>query len=114
MTKIKKWETIFHKYPEDYPTWKDIKHIEFQDDDRIRIDCDDEGDFLIEVEREREETDEEYEKRMTGLEEGRKLLKKFRYNQYLELKKEFEDDEELQKLIEQYLYNRDNRPGEIH
>lgn len=102
MTKIKKWETIFHRYMDIYPTWKDIKHIEFQDDDRLHISYEEpyhsenesyDGHFVIEVEREREETDEEYEKRMETKRWTDELHKKQRYESYLRLKKEFEGEQ---------------------
>lgn len=101
MTKIKKWKTIFHKQMDDFPTWKDIKHIDFEDDDRLRISYEEpyysennshDGYFYIEVEREFEETDEEYEKRMKRVAEDRESLRKQRYKNYLRLKEEFEND----------------------
>lgn len=42
--------------------------------------------------RERQETDEEYENRLKREKQNRKLLKERRYQQYLKLKKEFEND----------------------
>ncbi len=101
MTKIKYWKTIFYKGMDEYPTWKNIKHIQFEDDDRIRISYEepyysenssDDGGWHIEVEREMEETDEEYEKRMEVKRWTDEILKKQRYENYLRLKKEFENE----------------------
>jgi hypothetical protein len=101
MTKIKKWQTIFYKGMDEYPTWKDINYIQFEDDDRIRISYEEpyysenssnDGEWHIEVEREIEETDEEYEKRMENKRWTDEILKKQRYENYLRLKKEFENE----------------------
>jgi hypothetical protein len=101
MTKIKKWQTIFYKGMDEYPTWKDINSIQFEDDDRIRISYEEpyysenssnNGGWHIEVEREIEETDEEYEKRMETKRWTGEILKKQRYENYLRLKKEFENE----------------------
>jgi hypothetical protein len=101
MTKIKKWQTIFYKGMDEYPTWKDIKNIQFEDDDRIRISYEEpyysensssDGGWHIEVEREIEETDEEYEKRMEKKRWKDEIFKKQRYEHYLQLKKEFENE----------------------
>jgi hypothetical protein len=71
-------------------TWKDIKHIEFQDDDEIGIEEDDDGSFYACVFRKELETDQEFESRMERNENTREMLKKHRYQQYLKLKEEFE------------------------
>lgn len=82
------------------PSWKDIKHIEFQDDDLIHIGHD-EGHysennswdpyFYVVVERFREETDEEYHQRVEENEKFKEEMKKKRYETYLKLKEEFEN-----------------------
>jgi hypothetical protein len=97
MTKIKKWKSIFFDQMDEYPTWKNIKDLQFDDDDRIRISYEDPyessyGGWNIEVEREMEETDEEYEKRMENKKVTDEILKKHRYENYLRLKKEFENE----------------------
>jgi hypothetical protein len=101
MTKIKKWTTIFYKGMDEYPTWKDIKDIQFEDDDRIRISYEEsyqtenyyqESGWHIEVEREIEETDKEYERRMKNKKATDEILKRQRYENYLRLKKEFENE----------------------
>jgi hypothetical protein len=101
MTKIKKWQTIFYKGMDEYPTWKNIKNIQFEDDDRIRISYEEpyysensssDGGWVIEVEREMEETDEEYEKRMERKKSDEEWQKKRNYETYLKLKKQFENE----------------------
>jgi hypothetical protein len=72
-------------------TWKDIKHIEFQDDDEIGIEEDEDGSFYACVFRKELETDEEFEARMEYNKRTREMLKKHRYQQYLKLKEEFEN-----------------------
>lgn len=97
MKKKKIIATIFEKYLEDHPTWRDIKHIEFEDNDMISInysrgeqsDYSDSG-WCILVEREREENDEEYYKRITQNKDLEKRMKNKRYETYLKLKEEFE------------------------
>jgi hypothetical protein len=101
MTKIKKWKSIFFHQMDEYPTWKDIKDIQFEDDDRIRISYEEsyqtenhyqDGGWFIEVEREMEETDEEYERRMDRKKSDEEWQKKRNYETYLKLKKQFEND----------------------
>ncbi len=97
MTKIKKWKSIFYHNMDEYPTWKNIKDFQFEDDDRIQISYEDPyessyGGWHIQVEREMEETDEEYEKRMESKKVTDEILKKHRYENYIKLKKEFENE----------------------
>jgi hypothetical protein len=79
---------IFYFHTRDEITWKDIKHIEFQDNDIIDI-SEDDGDYSVCVFRPTLETDEEFEVRMEYTERTREMLRKNRYNQYLKLKEEF-------------------------
>jgi hypothetical protein len=72
-------------------TWKDIKHIEFQDDDEIGIEEDEDGNFYACVFRKELETDEEFVYRREYDKRTREMLKKHRYQQYLKLKEEFEN-----------------------
>ena len=91
-------EEIFWKSQYDQPAWKDIKHIEFQDDDKIVIvyeDCDDDSNsdgWIISVDRWVEETDEQFEKRLKDLEKDRERMREMRHKSYLKLKAEFEPD----------------------
>jgi hypothetical protein len=80
-------------------TWKDIKNFEFEDDDEIAIWYDDgddrdehyqEGDYILDVHRVREETDEEFQKRMLNNKQFEESMKVSRYKTYLRLKEEFE------------------------
>ena len=85
---------------DEYPTWKDIKDIQFEDDDRIRISYEEpyysnDGGWIIEVRREMEETDEEYERRMKWRKLDEEMQKKRNYETYLKLKKQFENNEGL-------------------
>ncbi len=82
------------------PSWKDIKHIEFQDNDLIHIGYDEghvsennswDSHHYVIVERFREETDEEMTKRVEEENWWKEHYKKQRYENYLKLKKEFEN-----------------------
>jgi len=101
MKKLKIEKTIFTKHLDNYITWKDLKHLQFQDDDIINIeyiepmcttDYEHDGYFYLEVNRMIEETDEQYNKRMIETQKSKDLLKKNRYERFLELKNEFEPD----------------------
>jgi len=91
---------VFWSQQDNQPTWKDIKHIEFQDDDKITIAYDDYSDdsvndhgWYISVERWVEETDEQFEKRLKQIEDNKERLRKMKYENYLKLKEEFENEE---------------------
>lgn len=92
-------EVCVFKHEQKNPiTWKDLKSFDLQDEWMIYVDEDYDGpaSYLVRAYVNREETDEEYEARMEEIERIRKntfdLHKKLRYEHYLELKKEFEDD----------------------
>lgn len=95
-TLIKK--EVFWKHQDNQPTWKDIKHIEFQDDDKIVIaydDCNDDSNsdgWYISVNRWEEETDEQFAERISDKERDAKWAKEARLKSYLRLKAEFEPD----------------------
>ena len=81
---------IFWMHKETEIRWKDIKHIEFQDDDIIRCYPDNEDDsFYANVLRKELETDEQFEVRKKQIEVMKELSKERRYQQYLKLKEEF-------------------------
>lgn len=100
MSKIKLQKDIVDIHS-DYPiTWKDIKNLELEDDDKIYIGYEDpyyiennswDGFYYCRVERMVEETDKEYEDRMEIKRSTDAMLKKNRYEKYLKLKKEFEE-----------------------
>lgn len=91
---------IVWEFLDNQPTWKDLKNIEFQDDDTISVGYEDyaedgSGDcWYISVERWIEETDEEFKRRLEDLENDKKRAKKMRYESYLRLKAEFESPNE--------------------
>ncbi len=77
---------------EKQPRWKDLKHTEYQDDDLINIGYElEDGGWIISIERERLETDDEYNERMKHHEKFLENSKKQRYEIYLKLKEEFEN-----------------------
>jgi hypothetical protein len=88
---------IDHRYVgKKQPRWKDLKHSEYQEDDLIHIGYEEDeygndGGWFISVERERLETDEEYNERMKRNERFLEDSKKQRYERYLKLKEEFEN-----------------------
>lgn len=93
--KVKIETEIFEKYSSDPITWKDIKHIQFEDDDRFNIgyNIDDHGEYYAFITRYVEETDEEFQERMETLRKVEEFSKEQRYNTYIKLKKEFEDEQ---------------------
>ena len=100
MNKIKIKKDIEDIQINDPITWKDIKDFQFEDDDIISIGYEEgyysennswDGFYYCRVERMVEETDEEYEDRMERKRNSESMLKKNRYEQYLKLKKEFEE-----------------------
>ena len=101
MEKIKKEKKIFSTQKDKPFTWKDIKDIPFEDDDEIAVQWVEpfysennswEGHYSAEVTRMVEETDEEYQKRIQQNERDSKRAKERRYESYLRLKKEFENE----------------------
>lgn len=91
-------EIVFSEHKDTPFTWKDIKKIEFQDDDEISIHYEEpyysennswDGHYVAQVERKVLETDEEFNRRIERLKNDKKELKKRRYENYLELKEEF-------------------------
>ena len=102
MEKILKEKIIFSDVQDDQIKWKDIKHIEFEDDDIIvccyvepfitsNEQCPEH--YAIYITRMVEETDDQYEARMNTLKEYKETVKKLRYNTYLKLKDEFKNEQ---------------------
>lgn len=95
-TKIKKEKQIYWGGNDKQMQWKDIKHLQLEDDDIIHSgwvddeDCDCNGYWHTEIIRMVEETDEEFEKRQHDIQLQAKWAKERRYESYLRLKKEFE------------------------
>lgn len=92
---------IFRQTKDDPFTWSDIKHIQFEDNDMIRIEFVEryhsenngwDDHFSCTVIRKVLETDEEFQKRQLKNELFKKEMKEKRYETYLKLKKEFEPE----------------------
>lgn len=83
-------------FTNEIPTWKDVKHIEFEDDDILQMSWD-EGDdgYCIRVTRWVKETDEEWQERLEDMKESENKAKERRHQSYLRLKAEFENDERI-------------------
>jgi hypothetical protein len=100
MSKIKIKKEVLDIRCDKQITWKEIKDFQFEDDDIVSIGWEEpyysennswDGFYYCRVERMVEETDEEYEDRMERKRSTDAMLKKNRYEQYLKLKKEFEE-----------------------
>lgn len=107
--KIKVEKTIFHKTKDTPFTWKELKEIQFEDDDEINVSYVEpyysennswDGHFMAEVTRMVLETDEQFEERIKRNEAHLKELKERRYENYLRLKKEFEGDDTKKDLVD--------------
>jgi len=96
--KIKVEKQIFFGDNSRQLKWSDIKHLELEDDDIIHAGwVEDEGyDYHgywhNEITRMVEETDEQFKKRIADNERTVKFLKERRYENYLKLKAEFENE----------------------
>ena len=99
MEKIKVKKLIFWCQKDTEFTWKDLKHIEFEDDDMIEVQYVEpyyseneshDGYYRCQVTRMVEETDEEFEARINMFKKMAEESKKKRYENYLKLKEEFE------------------------
>ena len=89
--KIKRAKQLFWLNENRLIKWSDIKHLTLEDDDTIRSYWDDEDmGYYGEIIRMVEETDEQYQKRLSNIELHNKWEKERRYESYLRLKKEFE------------------------
>jgi hypothetical protein len=96
LNKIKRETQLFWLGENRLIKWSDIKHLQLEDDDVIRSsweedDDDGRGLYVGEITRMVEETDEQYQKRLSNNELHNKWEKERRYESYLKLKKEFEE-----------------------
>jgi hypothetical protein len=97
--KIKKEKQIFVGRNDKQMTWKDIKHLELEDDDVIYSGWVDDDNFdyhgywHCQIIRMVEETDEQFEKRIESNKRNTEEMRKRRYESYLRLKEEFEPKE---------------------
>ena len=101
MEKIFKTKEVFSLHNGKVIEWKDIKHFQFNDGDIIRAGYDEpehgenyghDGYFYFSVQRQVLETDEEFEQRKVNNQMEAERQKKNRYEHYLKLKKEFENE----------------------
>jgi hypothetical protein len=94
--KIKVEKQIYWGSNNDQMKWKDIKHLQLEDDDEIRSEWVDDDNFDYhgywhnEITRMVEETDEQFEKRQADNERMSRWAREQRYKSYLKLKEEFE------------------------
>ena len=96
--KIKK--DVILELQEQHPIkWKNIKHIQFEDEDEFQIQWNEpyysednscNGYYSAVIFRNILETDLEFQKRLEKEERDLKIMKENRYKSYLKLKKEFE------------------------
>jgi hypothetical protein len=95
--KIKKEKQIFVGHNDKQMRWADIKHLELEDDDVIYSGWVDDDNFdyhgcwHCQITRMVEETDEQFEKRIAENKRNVEVMKQRRYENYLNLKKEFEN-----------------------
>lgn len=98
-------ETVFSKISYKKPITFGEINIELQPEDEIFQHWEEpfegsveawEGHWSCEVHRDRLETDEEFETRMANSKTEKERMKKRRYENYLKLKEEFENDSEVQ------------------
>lgn len=96
--KIKVETQIYWHQKNSQLRWGDIKHLELEDDDLITSCWEDDenaeynGYWHAQITRIVEETDEQFQKRLIRLQEDRARLKQMRYQNYLRLKAEFENE----------------------
>lgn len=96
--KIFKEKQIFLGTNQRQMKWSDIKHLQLEDDDEIHSGWVDDDNFDYhgywhnQITRMVEETDEEFEKRINRNKRAAEEMKQRRYESYLRLKKEFENE----------------------
>ena len=101
MSKQYKDKRILDKHLNEPIQWKDLKNIEFEDEDVIRAEYVEpyysennswDGHYTLEVIRKVLETDVEYEKRLESNKTFNERNRQLSYENYLKLKKEFENE----------------------
>ena len=101
MKKIKIEKQIFFDTKNTPFKWKDIKNLELEDDDIIIFSYVEDyvsenhsydAHYMGQIIRTVEETDEEFEKRKIETQKEKERIKKLRYQNYLKLKEEFENE----------------------
>lgn len=95
--KIKRVKQIYTHHEDGFIKWSDIKDLSLEDDDIIRSGWEDDeggGSYYGEITRMVEETDEQFHKRQSDIERDNKWLKERKHENYLRLKKEFENEQQ--------------------
>lgn len=96
--KIKVEKQIYWHQKNAQLKWKDIKHLQLEDDDIICSGWEDDheaeygGYWHGEITRMVEETDEQFQRRQNDIERQAKWSKEQRLKSYLKLKQEFENE----------------------
>ena len=96
--KIKKEKQIFHGYNNSPMKWSHIKNLQLEDDDIIHSGWVDDENFDYQgywhnqITRMIEESDEEFEKRIERNKRSEVEMKNRRYESYIRLKKEFDNE----------------------
>jgi len=95
--KIKRKTQIYWHETDTQLKWGDIKHLELEDDDLILSAWEEDDEnynshWQCSITRMVEETDEQFEKRQHRLQLDAKWARERRYESYLRLKKEFENE----------------------
>lgn len=97
--KIKRETQIYYHQTDSQLKWKDIKHLQFEDDDIIRAGWEEDDNFDHggywhgEITRMVEETDDQFAKRQAANELEDKWARERRLASYLRLKAEFENED---------------------
>lgn len=100
--KILKERVLFNKQKGTRITWADIKNFKFEDNDLIEIAYDEghvsennswEPHWYVQIIRLTEESDHEFKKRLEQNARDAEWARERRYESYLKLKAEFEDEE---------------------
>ena len=98
-------QVIFSKQQRKPFTWADIKHLKFEDEDRIDLSYVEgfysennsyDEHFSATVTRKVLETDQQFEKRQKRIEQDKKWARERRYENFLRLKQEFEPAEQTE------------------
>lgn len=101
MSKQYKNKVLLDKHLNKPIKWKHLKDFKFEDEDEIRAGYIEpfysesnswDGYYSLEITRQVLETDKEYEKRIEENKKDQERYKKQRYENYLKLKKEFENE----------------------
>jgi hypothetical protein len=94
--RVIKQQVVWQYCGKNQPRFKDLKALDLEDDDLIYVGLEEDesggSEWLISVEQERQETDEELATRVRRDQLNKEESDRKRYQRYLELKAEFEKD----------------------